>query len=90
MPSLHLRSRLARAVATLPRFGSDRSPLGRRLRAAAAPLRTVGFWAAVALPALHVPLLLAGLDTTGEAVAFAGLVALNCLALWLGHGYDPA
>lgn len=90
MPSLHLRSRLSAALSTLFGAGSDRSAFARRLRTAARPLRTVGFWAAVALPALHVPLLLTGLDTGGEAVAFAALVALNGLALRLGHGYDPA
>lgn len=89
MPALHLRSRLSTAFATLSGVGSDRPPIGRRLRTAATPLRTVGFWAAVALPALHVPLLLTGLDTAGEAAAFATLVALNALALWLGHGHDP-
>jgi len=90
MPSLHLRSRLSRAVATLPGVGADRSSLDRGLRTAREPLRTVGFWTAVALPALHVPLLLSGLDTAGEVVAFAALVALNALALWAGHGHDPA
>lgn len=90
MPSLHLRSRLSRAAATLSGAGTDRSPFARGLRTVSVPLRTVGFWAAVALPALHVPLLLTGLDTGGEVVAFAVLVALNVLALWAGHGYDPA
>jgi hypothetical protein len=90
MPALHLRSRLSTALATLRGVGSGRSTFARRLRTAARPLRTVGFWAAVALPALHVPLLLTGLDTTGEAAAFAALVALNGLALRLGHGHDPA
>jgi hypothetical protein len=53
------------------------------------PFRTVGFWAAVSLPFLHVPLLLTGLDSTADTLAFGALFALNLLALVLGHGHDP-
>ncbi len=53
------------------------------------PLRTVGFWAAVSLPFLHVPLLLTGLDSVADTLAFGLLLVLNLLALLLGHGHDP-
>ena len=52
----------------------------------AAPVRFVGFWLAVALPFLYVPLLVGGL--TGEqATVFAGLLSLNVVALLVGHGH---
>jgi hypothetical protein len=51
-----------------------------------APLRFVGFWAAVALPFVYLPLLVGGIAGE-EAVAFAGLVALHAVALLIGHNY---
>jgi hypothetical protein len=51
------------------------------------PLRLMGFWTAVALPFLHIPLLLTGLDGAAEMGAFLALFALNVVALVLGHGY---
>jgi hypothetical protein len=55
-------------------------------RLVAAPLRFVGFWAAVALPFLYVPLLLGGLQGP-ETLAFGLLLAANALALVVGHGH---
>ncbi|WP_380678032.1 hypothetical protein [Salinigranum sp. GCM10025319] len=55
-------------------------------RLVAAPLRFVGFWAAVALPFLYLPLLLGGLEG-GETFVFGLLLALNALALVVGHGH---
>lgn len=55
-------------------------------RLVAAPLRFVGFWAAVALPFLYVPLLLGGLQGS-ETLAFGLLLATNALALVVGHGH---
>ncbi|MFB6151779.1 MAG: hypothetical protein ABEJ40_08245 [Haloarculaceae archaeon] len=52
----------------------------------ASPLTGAAFWAAVVLPFLHVPLLLlTGLSSSGTATAFTVLLALNVLALLLGH-----
>lgn len=51
------------------------------------PVRVISFWAAIALPFLHLPLLLHGLNTTAELYAFLGLLALNLVALVVGHGY---
>lgn len=55
-------------------------------RLVAAPLRFVGFWAAVALPFLYVPLLLDGLEGQ-QTLVFGALLAANALALVVGHGY---
>lgn len=49
------------------------------------PARILGFWAAVALPFLHIPLLLMGLETSTDTLAFLGLFALNVVALVVGH-----
>lgn len=45
----------------------------------------VGFWTAIVLPFLHVPMLATGLDTGGEVLTFLGLLALNALALLVGY-----
>ena len=55
-------------------------------RLVAAPLRFVGFWAAVALPFLYLPLLIGGLDGQ-ETLVFGLLLTLNALALVAGHGH---
>jgi hypothetical protein len=52
----------------------------------AAPLRFVGFWLAVALPFLYLPLLVGGLSGS-QLEVFVGLLGLNVLALLFGHGY---
>jgi hypothetical protein len=51
------------------------------------PLEVVGFWSAIALPFLYMPLLLAGISTQGELLTFIGLLALNVAALLAGHGH---
>ncbi|PSQ44807.1 hypothetical protein BRD17_02820 [Halobacteriales archaeon SW_7_68_16] len=53
----------------------------------ATTIRATGFWLAVALPALHVPLLLSGLGTPSETGAFLALLGLNLLALFVGRSY---
>lgn len=55
-------------------------------RSVAAPLQFVGFWAAVALPFLYLPLLIGGL-TGNEIPVFIGLLGINLLGLFLGHSY---
>lgn len=54
----------------------------------ARPLQRVAFWAAIALPFVHVPLLVTGLDSRPATIAFAVLVVLNVAALFAGHYYD--
>lgn len=56
------------------------------VRVLAAPFRVVAFWMAIALPFLYLPLLYRGLSGQ-EATVLIGLVALNGLALVLGHDY---
>jgi hypothetical protein len=51
------------------------------------PVRLMSFWSAVALPFLHIPLLLTGLDGAADMGAFFALFALNVVALVVGHGY---
>lgn len=50
-------------------------------------IRATAFWLAVVLPFLHLPLLLGGLDGNAEQLVFAGLLALNVVALVVGHEY---
>ena len=53
----------------------------------ARPLEAISFWTAIALPFLYIPLLIYGLETSGQVAVFLGLVALNVIAFVLGHGY---
>lgn len=48
---------------------------------ATTPLEVVGFWLAIVLPFLYVPLLVSGISL----ITFAGLVVLNLVALLAGH-----
>ena len=49
------------------------------------PLKGAAFWTAVALPFLHVPLLVTGLDSSTTLGAFVALLVLNVVALLVGH-----
>ncbi len=53
-------------------------------------LRALGFWAAIVLPFLHIPLLLSGLTTEAEVIAFALLVTANIIAIRLGMDHRRA
>jgi len=53
-----------------------------------APVRMVSFWVAVAMPFLSLPLLVTGLETEFEVVAFLSLVAVNVAALVVGHSHN--
>ena len=50
-----------------------------------AVVSVVAFWIAVAVPFLYLPLVFRGLETRSELLAFAALVAVNVVALKLGH-----
>lgn len=50
------------------------------------PVRFVGFWLAVVLPLVYLPLLVGGLAAP-ETTVFVVLLALNILSLFAGHGY---
>lgn len=64
---------------------ADGVAAGRRL--VTVPLRFVGFWAAVFMPFLYLPLLTKGL-TTSETPVFVGLLLFHVVALVAGHGYN--
>lgn len=50
------------------------------------PVTAVAFWTAIALPFLHLPLLLlTGLSAPNTTSAFVALLGLNVLALLVGH-----
>lgn len=49
-------------------------------------VEAVAFWLAVALPFLYLPLMLNGF-TGQEAIAFAALLAVNAVALVVGHDH---
>jgi hypothetical protein len=51
------------------------------------PVEVVGFWSAIALPFLYVPMLFTGIASQGELLTFLGLLALNLAALLAGHGH---
>lgn len=53
------------------------------------PLRMLGFWSAIALPFLYVPLLATGLETVAQTTVFLALLALNVVALLIGRSYRP-
>lgn len=53
-------------------------------------LYAVGFWTAVVLPFLHVPMLATGLDTGSEVLTFLALLALNALALLVGYPHNQS
>jgi len=52
------------------------------------PIEVVGFWSAIALPFLYVPLLFAGISSQAELLTFVGLLALNVAALLAGHDHN--
>jgi hypothetical protein len=61
-------------------------PVERGRRMLVAPLRFVGFWAAISMPFLYLPLLAEGLSA-GEVYVFVGLLLLNLVAFVVGHGH---
>ena len=50
------------------------------------PIRWLGFWAAIVLPAVYLPVLSLGIGTHTGAV-FLGLLGCQLLALLAGHQY---
>lgn len=50
-------------------------------------VRAIGFWLAVVVPFLYLPLLVRGFAGPSEVLAFVGLLLLNVVALVVGHGH---
>ena len=59
----------------------DTSPLAVLTK----PLEAVGFWSAIALPFLYVPLLATGITDTSSQLAALVLIGLHVAALVVGH-----
>lgn len=51
------------------------------------PVQIIGFWLAVVLPFIHLPLLVGGLTSEGRQVLFMVLIALNLAAFYAGRNY---
>ncbi len=75
-------------------LGSDRtttgrsalpSPLAQARAVLARGLVAASFWLAVALPFVYLPLVFAGLETTGDVTLVGGLLLANAVALVAGH-----
>lgn len=59
-------------------------PLVRTLKA---PAQFLSFWVAIALPFIHLPLLMQGLGDPSVTLTFLTLLAINVFALYVGHGH---
>lgn len=62
------------------------APFERLADAVAGLVSFVAFWVGTLLPLTYVPLLAGGVLTAGPAT-FGGLVAVNVVAMVLGHGH---
>lgn len=49
--------------------------------------RAAGFWSAVTIPLVYLPLLAAGLDTTQDVSLFLSLLLLNLVGLVVGRNH---
>lgn len=56
-------------------------------RSIKAPAQFLSFWIAIALPFVHLPLLTQGLGDPEVTLTFTALLAVNVVALYLGHGH---
>lgn len=54
-----------------------------------APVRTLAFWSAIALPAIYLPLFATGLSNGAKRHAFVVLLALHSLAFLAGYDHRP-
>lgn len=52
------------------------------------PVEAVGFWSAIGLPFLYLPLLLSGPASTPEWLTAVGLIALHAVALYVGRSHE--
>ena len=54
------------------------------------PLSALSFWVAIALPAVYLPLLFAGIERAEGLLLFLALLGLHVLALVGGRAYPGA
>lgn len=75
-------------------LGIGRLPLGREgpvtraVRGLETAVRGLAFWTAVLLPLAYLPLFVVGVSGTADLVVIGQLVAINVVALLVGHVYD--
>lgn len=69
---------------------SARGTLGRIAQTLERPTKFVSFWIAIALPFVYLPLLTRGLGDPIVTATFFGLLALNVVALYVGHDYNQS
>lgn len=50
----------------------------------------IGFWVGTLLPFVYVPVFLTGMNSTSRLALFFALVAINIVALVVGHDYPGA
>ena len=84
--SLHDRARIGPPTGAETNDGRHPGLTGL-MRPITGPLSALAFWAAIALPALYIPLLVAGLESTGDLSVFLGLFGLHLLALFGGRSH---
>jgi hypothetical protein len=78
-----------RSLPELPAPNRHGSLAGRIVHhAPTRPIVRGAFWAAIVLPFVHVPLLLAGVNTPGRLGGYLGLLTLNLVCLAVGHGHE--
>ena len=65
----------------------DEALLATLVPTVAASVRKLGFWSAIFLPIVYVPVLARGLSTSVDAALFLGVLALNLAALYVGRAY---
>lgn len=86
-PATHDRRATSARDAGSDEQHASQGALERRAPSLAKPIRVASFWTAIVLPFLHVPMLATGLSNSTETTAFLGLLALNLLALYVGHSH---
>lgn len=59
--------------------------LGYGWRTAGSAARATAFWSAVALPALYLPMLVVGLQSTTKLVVFSVLLVAHVITLFAGR-----
>ncbi|MCU4740661.1 hypothetical protein OB955_08065 [Halobacteria archaeon AArc-m2/3/4] len=50
-------------------------------------LTAVGFWVGALLPFVYLPVFVTGIDSAFRLLLFVGFIALNVVALVVGHDY---
>lgn len=65
----------------------DAGALERTAPGLATPIRAAGFWTAIGMPVLYVPVLATGLSSSFDGLLFLALVVGHLLALYVGHAH---